>query len=415
METEVYDLSPDMNVRVVAHKLSMGYGVSINQKRTPIKKTKAKAITTVIEEKKKEEEEEEEKKEEEEEEQTATPMEATSSSPMEETMPLTSTMSTKRTSEEEGKEEEEGGKKKKRRRKEKKKWSAVKKMCLDIREWRRLKEVLPDVLADYRAFEAALAENKDVYFHGYRRRISPDFALELGPPDSAIFINDDDDDDKKKNDDEEEHYEVCLIDLRAEETPEIGDDRIQFTETELSRFCNYLPIINRRLIQHLSKDKVITLNSMADVIHVNRFVQNFYDGESGYTKIVLLKKPPKPSSSSKNQKSPIAPSPSVDIKEDGVTQFRIIGIPPHAGVVVERGVIPSAAWQECQTKRRDMEEGPEGRVRKREQEKMDRDAGKDDGFDDSDTDLSTDDEVGWSLREMKERYEDYKDGYAVNW
>ena len=268
METEVYNLSPDLNVQVVARKLLLGYGITIRQKRISPKVKKAKSSLN----------------KEEEEEVVHTDAAAAAAATTAVAPPTTPTMieeapmedaaaaTTPAATTDAATTSSKASKKRKSQRQEK--WSAVKKMHLSIREWRRLKEVLPDVLADYRAFEAALADDKDVYFNGYRRRISPNFVLSMGPPDN-ILISDNNDD---------EHYEVALIDLNDEEEPEIGDDRIKFTETELSRLCNLLPIINRRLIQHLSRDKVITLQNMADVVRVNSFVNNFYDGESTYTR-----------------------------------------------------------------------------------------------------------------------------------
>ena len=396
METEVYNLSPDLNVQVVARKLLLGYGITIRQKRISPKVKKAKSSPS---------------KEEEEEKVVHTDAAAATTAvappttptmieeaPMEDaaaaaTTPAATTDAATTSS--------KASKKRKSQRQEK--WGAVKKMHLSIREWRRLKEVLPDVLADYRAFEAALADDKDVYFNGYRRRISPNFVLSMGPPDN-ILISD--------NNNDDEHYEVALIDLNDEEEPEIGDDRIKFTETELSRLCNLLPIINRRLIQHLSRDKVITLQNMADVVRVNSFVNNFYDGESTYTRIVLLKKAPPPGP----KKTPVVPSTGVEVNSgDGAMKFRIIGVPPHSGVVVDKGegVISEAIWQEIQLKRNALEEGPDGRLRQREQEKMNREAGE---YDDrSEDDLSSDDEMGWMCRNMKESYEEMRDKYKPDW
>ena len=395
METEVYNLSPDLNVQVVARKLLLGYGITIRQKRISPKVKKAKSSLNKEEEKVVHTD-------------AAAAAAATTAvappttptmieeAPMEDAAAATTPAATTDAATTSSK----ASKKRKSQRQEK--WSAVKKMHLSIREWRRLKEVLPDVLADYRAFEAALADDKDVYFNGYRRRISPNFVLSMGPPDN-ILISDNNDD---------EHYEVALIDLNDEEEPEIGDDRIKFTETELSRLCNLLPIINRRLIQHLSRDKVITLQNMADVVRVNSFVNNFYDGESTYTRIVLLKKAPPPGP----KKTPVVPSTGVEVNSgDGAMKFRIIGVPPHSGVVVDKGegVISEAIWQEIQLKRNALEEGPDGRLRQREQEKMNREAGE---YDDrSEDDLSSDDEMGWMCRNMKESYEEMRDKYKPDW
>ena len=397
METEVYNLSPDLNVQVVARKLLLGYGITIRQKRISPKVKKAKSSLN----------------KEEEEEVVHTDAAAAAAATTAVAPPTTPTMieeapmedaaaaaTTPAATTDAATTSSKASKKRKSQRQEK--WSAVKKMHLSIREWRRLKEVLPDVLADYRAFEAALADDKDVYFNGYRRRISPNFVLSMGPPDN-ILISDNNDD---------EHYEVALIDLNDEEEPEIGDDRIKFTETELSRLCNLLPIINRRLIQHLSRDKVITLQNMADVVRVNSFVNNFYDGESTYTRIVLLKKAPPPGP----KKTPVVPSTGVEVNSgDGAMKFRIIGVPPHSGVVVDKGegVISEAIWQEIQLKRNALEEGPDGRLRQREQEKMNREAGE---YDDrSEDDLSSDDEMGWMCRNMKESYEEMRDKYKPDW
>ena len=395
METEVYNLSPDLNVQVVARKLLLGYGITIRQKRISPKVKKAKSSLNK-----------------EEEEVVHTDAAAAAAATTAVAPPTTPTMieeapmedaaaaTTPAATTDAATTSSKASKKRKSQRQEK--WSAVKKMHLSIREWRRLKEVLPDVLADYRAFEAALADDKDVYFNGYRRRISPNFVLSMGPPDN-ILISDNNDD---------EHYEVALIDLNDEEEPEIGDDRIKFTETELSRLCNLLPIINRRLIQHLSRDKVITLQNMADVVRVNSFVNNFYDGESTYTRIVLLKKAPPPGP----KKTPVVPSTGVEVNSgDGAMKFRIIGVPPHSGVVVDKGegVISEAIWQEIQLKRNALEEGPDGRLRQREQEKMNREAGE---YDDrSEDDLSSDDEMGWMCRNMKESYEEMRDKYKPDW